>query len=193
LTASYALRDHWACMGSIEFRQTRQSLALTQSQLAEKLRTTRRSVIRYEDGSRRLPGMAEVALQHLATDQVHMAGIVAAGEPIEPITQMERVEVPKSMLGRGNTFALRVKGESMRDEGILSGDVVVVQKQTTARNGQTVIALLNGDATIKTYYRKNGIIELHPANDAMKPILVKDNDTFQIEGLVVGVRRHLRK
>ena len=78
-------------------------------------------------------------------------------------------------------------------KGFFWGNVVVVQKQTTARNGQTVIALLNGDATIKTYYRKNGIIELHPANDAMKPILVKDNDTFQIEGLVVGVRRHLRK
>jgi SOS-response transcriptional repressor LexA len=55
---------------------------------------------------------------------------------------MERVEVPKSMLGRGDTFALRVKGESMRDEGILPGDVAVVQKQTTARNGQTVIALV---------------------------------------------------
>ncbi len=122
-----------------------------------------------------------------------MAGIVAAGEPIEPITQMERVEVPKSMLGRGDTFALRVKGESMRDEGILPSDVVVVQKQSTARNGQTVIALINVEATIKTYYRKNGIIELHPANDAMKPILVKDSDTCQIEGLVVGVIRHLRK
>jgi hypothetical protein len=77
--------------------------------------------------------------------------IVAAGEPIEPIPQTERVEVPKSMLGRGETFALRVKGSSMRDEGILSGDVVVVQKQGTARNGQTVIALVNGEATIKTY------------------------------------------
>jgi repressor LexA len=176
-----------------EFRQTRRLLELTQNQLAEKLRTTRRSVIRYEDGSRRIPGMAEVALQHLAMDHVQMAGVVAAGEPIEPIAQMERVEVPKSMLGRGETFALRVKGESMRDEGILPGDVVVVQKQGTARNGQTIIALVNGEATIKTYYRKNGNVELHPANETMKPILVRESDTFQIEGLVVGVIRHLRK
>jgi repressor LexA len=176
-----------------EFRHTRQLLKLTQNQLAEKLRTTRRSVIRYEDGSRRIPGMADVALQHLTTDHVQMAGVVAAGEPIEPIAQTERVEVPKSMLGRGDTFALRVKGESMRDEGILPGDVVVVQKQSMARNGQTVIALVNGDATIKTYYRKNGIVELHPANETMKPIVVKDSDTFLIEGLVVGVIRHLRK
>ncbi len=176
-----------------EFRQTRRLLQLTQNQLADKLRTTRRSVIRYEDGSRRIPGMAEVALQHLAMDHVQMAGVVAAGEPIEPIAQTERVEVPKSMLGRGETFALRVKGESMRGEGILPGDVVVVQKQGTARNGQTIIALVNGDATIKTYYRKNGSVELHPANETMKPILVRESDTFQIEGLVVGVIRHLRK
>jgi repressor LexA len=176
-----------------EFRQTRRLLQLTQNQLADKLRTTRRSVIRYEDGSRRIPGMAEVALQHLAMDHVQMAGVVAAGEPIEPIAQTERVEVPKSMLGRGDTFALRVKGESMRGEGILPGDVVVVQKQGTARNGQTIIALVNGDATIKTYYRKKGSVELHPANETMKPILVRESDTFQIEGLVVGVIRHLRK
>ena len=180
-------------MKPAEFRHTRQSLKLTQDQLAGKLRTTRRSVVRYEAGRRRIPGMAEVALQHLAMDHVQMAGIVAAGEPIEPTAQTERVDVPKSMLGRGDTFALRVKGESMRDEGILPGDVVVVQKQTTARNGQTVIALVNGDATIKTYYRKNGSVELHPANETMKAIILKESDTFQIEGLVVGVIRHLRR
>jgi repressor LexA len=81
----------------------------------------------------------------------------------------------------------------MKDEGIFPGDVVVVQKHATARNGQTVIALVNGEATIKTYHRKAGAVELHPANDAMQPILVKPTDTFQIEGIVVGVIRHLRK
>ena len=180
-------------MRPTEFRQTRQSLRLTQDQLAEQLRTSRRSIIRYEDGSRRIPGMAEVALQHLATAHIAMAGIVAAGAPIEPIPQTERVEVPKSMLGRGDTFALRVKGTSMRDDGILPGDVVVVQKQSTARNGQTVIALVNGDATIKIYHRNAGSVELHPANDTMKPIVVDGTDTFHIEGIVVGVIRHLRR
>ena len=180
-------------MRPTEFRQTRQSLRLTQDQLAARLRTTRRSIIRYEDGSRRIPGMAEVALQHLATAHIAMAGIVAAGEPIEPIPQTERVEVPKSMLGRGDTFALRVKGTSMRDEGILPGDVVVVQKQSTARNGQTVIALVNGEATIKIYHRNAGSVELRPANDTMKPIVVQETDTFHIEGIVVGVIRHLKR
>jgi repressor LexA len=137
--------------------------------------------------------MAEVVLQSLATAQVELAGVVAAGEPIEPIPQTERVEVPKSMIGRGETFALRVKGMSMKDEGIFPGDVVVVQKHATARNGQTVIALVNGEATIKTYHRKAGTVELHPANETMQPILVKPTDAFQIEGIVVGVIRHLRK
>ena len=119
-----------------------------------------------------------------------MAGIVAAGEPIEPITQMERVEVPKSMLGRGDTFALRVKGESMRDEGILPGDIVVVQKQTTARNGQTVIALVNGEgATVKRFYREpGGWIRLQPANDKMQPLRLNERDVI-VQGVVVGVIR----
>lgn len=180
-------------MRPAEFRKTRQLLRLTQGELAEKLRTTRRSIIRYEDGSRRIPGMAEVALHSLTTIQVQLAGVVAAGEPIEPIPQVEQVEVPKSMLGRGDIFALRVKGTSMRNDGILPDDIVVVQKQSTARNGQTVIALVNGDATVKTYQRKGGVIELHPANEALKPIIVKETDTFHIEGIVVGVIRHLRK
>jgi repressor LexA len=71
--------------------------------------------------------------------------------------------------------------------------VVVVQKQATPRNGQTVIAVVNGDATIKTYHRKAGTVELHPANDTMQPIVVKAHDTFRIEGIVVGVIRHLKK
>jgi repressor LexA len=175
------------------FKQARVLLGLTQAQLAEQLKTTRRSIIRYEDGSRRIPAMAELLLTTLGTAQVQLAGVVAAGEPIEAIPQTERVEVPKSMIGRGETFALRVKGTSMKDEGIFPGDVVVVQKQATARNGQTVIALVNGEVTIKTYHKKAGTIELHPANDTMQPIVVQPTDAFHIEGIVVGVIRHLRK
>ena len=174
-------------------RELRKTLGMTQETLAQTLQRTRRSIIRYEDGSFPIPMTVELALMQLSSSQIPLAGVVAAGEPIEPIPQMERVEVPKSMVGRGETFALRVKGTSMRDEGIFSGDVVVVQKQATVRNGQTVIALVNGEATIKTYYRKTGTIELHPANDAMQPIVIKPSDSFQIEGIVVGVIRHLRK
>jgi repressor LexA len=164
-------------MSRNEFRPMRTRLGLTHEQ----------------HGRRRISGMAEVALDTQQSAYIALAGVVAAGAPLEPILQTECVEVPKSMVGRGETFALRVKGTSMQNEGIFPGDVVVVQKQATARNGQTVIAFVNGEATIKTYYRNAGTIELHPANETMQPILVKPTDTFQIEGIVVGVLRHLRK
>ena len=176
-----------------ELKQLRKDLGFTQDALAQALKRTRRTIIRYEDGTIPIPAAVELAVVHLNSSQIQLAGVVAAGEPIEPIQQTERVDVPKSMVGRGDTFALRVKGASMRDDGILPGDVVVVQKQNSARNGQTVIALLNGEATIKTYYRKAGVIELHPANETMKPIVVMETDTFHIEGVVVGVIRHLKR
>jgi repressor LexA len=78
----------------------------------------------------------------------------------------------------------------MREDGILPGDLVIVHKQGLARNGQTVVALVNQEATIKKYYRRDRRIELHPANAAMQPIVVKPTDEFQIEGVVIGVIRH---
>jgi repressor LexA len=83
-----------------------------------------------------------------------------------------------------------VKGESMKDEGILPGDLVVVRKQDTAKNGQTIVALVNREATIKSYFKKETHIELHPANAAMQPIVVQPSDEFQIEGVLIGVIRH---
>ncbi len=169
----------------------REQLGLSQQQLADALRTTRVSVARYEAGMRRIPGMVKVAIDQLTrSSEVPMAGIVAAGSPIEPVQQSELVDVPPSMLRGGITFALRVKGESMKDDGILPGDLVVVRKQGTARNGQTVVALVNHDATIKIYFKKAAHIELHPANASMQPIIIKPADTFQIEGVLIGVVRH---
>lgn len=78
----------------------------------------------------------------------------------------------------------------MKDDGILSGDIVVVQKQGTAKNGQTIVALVNGEATIKSFFKKDTHIELRPANDMMRPIIVRPSDEFQIEGIVIGVIRH---
>ena len=78
----------------------------------------------------------------------------------------------------------------MKDDGILPGDLVVVKKQVTAHNGQTVVALVNQEATIKTYFKKDSHIELHPANQALQPIIVTAADTFHIEGILIGVIRH---
>ena len=176
-----------------DLRRARQALGFMQAQLADALRTTRMSITRYESGTRCIPGMVAVALTQLASaPRIQMAGIVAAGEPIEPIPQSEQVEVPPTMIRGGETFVLRVKGESMCEEGILPGDLVVVHKQATARNGQTVVALVNNEATIKKFYRKENRIELHPANASMQPIMIRDTDEFRIEGMVIGVIRHLR-
>lgn len=178
-------------MKSHDLKRIREGLGLTQQQLADALYTTRVSVARYEAGMRRIPGMVRVALDQLQRRaEVPMAGIVAAGSPIEPVAQSELVDVPPSMLRGGDTFALRVKGESMKDDGILPGDLVVVRKQEIARNGQTVVALVNREATIKAYFKKDGHIELHPANAAMQPIVVQPSDEFHIEGILVGVIRH---
>lgn len=179
-------------MRSKELKGIREELGLTQQQLAEALQTTRVSVARYEAGMRRIPGVVSVVLNQLRREKtaVPMAGLVAAGSPIEPVSQSELVDIPPSMLRGGETFALKVKGESMKDDGILPGDLVVVHKQRTAKNGQTVVALVNGEATIKTFFKKDAHIELHPANDMMQPIVVRPSDEFQIEGIVIGVIRH---
>jgi repressor LexA len=178
-------------MRPADLKRIREQLGLTQQQLANALHTTRVSVARYEAGMRRIPGMVKVAIDRLnRPSEIPMAGIVAAGLPIEPVQQSELIDVPPSMLQGGKTFALRVKGESMKDEGILPGDVIVVRKQETANNGQTVVALVNGEATVKTFFKKAGHIELHPANPAMQPITVEPDQDFHIEGILIGVIRH---
>src|ERR671925_651474 len=177
-----------------DMKRLRRTLGLTQGQLAAKLRTTRMTITRYECGMRRIPGVIDVALKQLSREsspaEIQMAGIVAAGVPIEPLPQAELVEVPPSMLRDGQNFALRVKGESMREDGILPGDIVIVHRQTRAHNGQTVVALVNGEATIKRYYQKQDRIELHPANATMQPIIITAQDEFTLEGIVIGIIRH---
>jgi repressor LexA len=177
-------------MTADQFRQIRRRLGYTQAKLAEALQLSRMTISRYEAGTWGVPLAVEMALDRLGAAQLPMLGLVAAGSPIEPIPQAEAIDVLPSFRKGGETFALRVKGESMKDDGILPGDLVVVRKQGTARNGQTVVALVNNEATIKKYYRKEGRIELHPANAAMKPILVSPEDEFHIQGIVAAVIRH---
>jgi len=121
-----------------------------------------------------------------------LAGTVAAGRPIEAIETPGTIEVPPSMVGQGEHFVLRVAGDSMIGDGIIDGDYVVVRKQATAEHGQTVVALLDNEATVKRLHRRGERLELHPANPAMQPIVVDDPETVRIEGVVVGVIRHYR-
>ena len=117
-----------------------------------------------------------------------LLGKVAAGRPIEAIPNPESVEVPETLLRGENNFALRVVGDSMVDDGIRDGDIVIVKQQRDARDGQTVVALIGDDATIKQFHRHGSQIELRPANPRMRPIVVEEGD-LQIQGIVIGLIR----
>ena len=122
--------------------------------------------------------------------EVPLLGRVAAGTPIEAIESTETIFVPEDMLGRGRTYVLQVKGDSMIEEQIRDGDLVVVNERQRADNGETVIAMLHGNsATVKKFYReRDGRIRLQPANETMAPMYVHEND-ITIQGVVVGVMR----
>ena len=109
-----------------------------------------------------------------AIDRAAAAGYVAAGVPIEAVVGSETIAVPEDLVGKRDTYVLRVKGDSMIDEQIRDGDYVIVEDRRTADNGEMVIALVNGsDVTLKKLYREQGHIRLQPANPAMQPILVR--------------------
>lgn len=121
--------------------------------------------------------------------EVPLLGYVAAGYPIEAIAGSETINVPEDLVGKGDTYVLRVKGDSMIDEQIRDGDYVIVEDRKTAENGEMVIALVNGsEATLKKFYREAGRIRLQPANPAMQPMLF-DADQIQVQGVVIGVMR----
>src|SRR6476646_9309512 len=121
--------------------------------------------------------------------ELPLLGYVAAGVPIEAVAGSETIAVPEDLVGKRDTYVLRVKGDSMIDEQIRDGDYVIVEDRRTADNGEMVIALLNGsDVTLKKLYREHGRIRLQPANPAMQPIIVQA-DQVQIQGVVIGVMR----
>jgi repressor LexA len=120
-----------------------------------------------------------------------LLGRVAAGKPIEAVEDVSAIEVPPSMLGTGDHFVLQVKGTSMEEDGILDGDFVVVRKQLTAENGETVVALINNEATVKKYYKRKNHVELRPAHTGMAPFRIKKGN-LRIEGKVVGVMRYYK-
>ncbi len=122
------------------------------------------------------------------TISLDLVGLVAAGSPIEAIDQHETVDVPEEMLGWGDYFALKVRGRSMIEEGIHDGDTIIVQRQATANNGQTVVALIDNEATVKKYYYSSDGVELRPANASMDSIRVREGN-FALQGVVVGLLR----
>jgi repressor LexA len=119
---------------------------------------------------------------------IPLLGTIAAGRPIEPVESPEEIEVPASMLGTGERYALRVQGDSMIDDGIQDGDVVVVRRAQRADAGETVVAIVDGEATLKRFHPARGQVELRPANAALSPIRVRA-DRVEIRGVLVGLFR----
>jgi len=123
--------------------------------------------------------------------ELPLLGRVAGGKPIEAVEDVNAIEVPPSMIGQGDHFVLQVNGDSMKEDGILDGDFIVVRRQPTAQNGEIVVALINNEATVKRYYKRKNHVELRPAHGEMAPIIVRDGD-LRIEGKVVGVMRQYK-
>ena len=122
--------------------------------------------------------------------ELPLLGKVAAGAPIEAIETEDRLAVPVDFVRRPHdAFTLRVQGESMIGEGILDGDFIVVEPRSTADNGETVVALVDGEATVKKFHRESdGIIRLQPANPSMEPIFAPE-EQVEVRGIVVSVLR----
>lgn len=142
-----------------------------------------------EERLRQLDPAAETG-QAIEYQNVPVIGNVAAGQPLLAVEQVESYfPIPVNKLPNGQTFMLRVHGESMINAGILDGDLVLVRQTNAARNGQMVVALIDDSATVKTFYRENGYVRLQPENDHMDPIIVTGDHSFSILGQVIGVMR----
>lgn len=120
--------------------------------------------------------------------RIPLAGVIAAGNPIEAIEEREVLDISELIAGRAEPFLLRVRGDSMIEEHIRDGDYVICERRSTAENGETVVAILpSGEATLKKFFlEKDGRIRLQPANPAMQPIYAEH---VEIRGVVVGVLR----
>lgn len=122
--------------------------------------------------------------EHATPTRLPLLGLISAGTPIEAMENPEKVEVPAPLVHSDN-FVLRVKGDSMIEDHIEDGDYVIVRKTVTAEPGQTVVALINGEATLKRYHPTTSGIELHPRNPHYPILYVTEEDDFQINGVVL--------
>ena len=153
------------------------------------------STLEREGLIRRIPNVSrglELVEEEASQDkyEIPLLGVVAAGAPIEAVLNYETGSIPRDMMREGRMFALRVRGDSMIDEQIRNHDLIILQSQQTAENGQTVVALIDGiDATVKRFYGNRNQVRLEPANPNYKPIVVRPPQRVQIQGVVVGVIR----
>lgn len=129
-----------------------------------------------------------VPQDHDAPLSIPLAGMIAAGRPIEAVKSNETVAVPPALGGAGR-YALKVQGDSMIEDGVLDGDIVIVRQADTAHNREMVVALINNEATLKRLVREKNAVTLHPANPDYPVIDIAPEDDFRIQGVAIGVIR----
>ena len=127
-------------------------------------------------------------LEQRIQNRLPLLGLIAAGYPLDVFEDSEYINVPPQYLKPDN-YVLKVNGNSMIDDQVRDGDYVIIKKTETARNGDTVVALINHEATLKCYYVGDEGVELHPQNPDFDIIHVKPTDDFQINGIVLAVFR----
>lgn len=137
-----------------------------------------------------VPYLDEVNATPSVMVETPLLGWISAGQPIDLCEDGQSVSVPVNMV-RKQCYALRVRGHSMVDDNIQEGDIIIVEKRETAENGQSVVALINGEqVTLKKFYVERGGVRLQPANPEMAPIYLR-NEAVQVLGIVTGVIRQL--
>ena len=149
----------------------------------------RKGFLRREKHQKRGLVLANKATGTETAAELPLLGLVAAGSPIESLPDPEPVAVPPDFVRSGDNFVLRVSGESMIDDGIHDGDLVVVQRTEEANDGDMVVALVDGEVTLKRIFRQGtSTVRLQPSNVAMAPILA-DAESVRVQGIVVGLLR----
>jgi repressor LexA len=171
----------------------------TFQELAQELRLTEKNardyvlILERKGYLRRQPNVARgiTLLQQPPSEallEIPLIGRVMAGKPVEVFENHEPILVPPMLLRAGTHFVMEVRGDSMIDDGIREGDLVVVQQQVAPNNGDTVVAVVHGEATIKRFYRRGLIVELRPANAQMTALQVDAQDV-EVKGVVAGLIR----
>jgi repressor LexA len=181
-------------------------MAPTMQELADQLGTSKVTIFEHIEALerkgviRRNPHMSrslEIVAKYLPDEErptkLPLLGAIAAGAPILAVENREELDLEQVFKSRHGVYVLKIKGDSMVEDHLCDGDYVVIERRETARNGETVVALIDdAEATLKKFYKEGGKVKLQPANSEMKPRLLEAN-RVRVQGVVIGVMRACRK
>ena len=148
----------------------------------------KKGLIRRDWNQKRGVELLESQPEEATTLALPFLGYIAAGLPLDVVPSNETIHVPLELTSRGENFVLKVRGDSMIEDGIHSGDFVIIEQRATAENGEMVVASVSGDVTLKRFYKEGRRVRLQPANSLMAPIYARAEDV-RVQGIVVGLMR----